>query len=102
MLPAFIIGIVVGLTLGAVLVDVCVVQPMQRENRDLVRENVKALALIKDWREFHDHKQRHRGTPYMPSTVERAKVRSLLADIAARAEADTLDHSMSAELRVVR
>jgi hypothetical protein len=106
MIAALILGFVLGATFAAVLVDVWFVQPMQRENRDLARSNRRALTgaedwkrLAQDWRRHHDA---HAGTPYLPSTVERAKVKALIEEIKARAEADPDDHSKAAELRIVQ
>ena len=101
MVYALTVGIVLGMTIGAVLVDVLFVQPMQRENRELARACRRFETNAKDWQRLcQSWREYHSGTPYMPSTVERAKVAALISDIAA--QADTLDHSKAAELRVVR
>ena len=93
---ALTIGIIVGITLGAVLIDLWFVQPLARDNHQLHR-HVKRVQVNSDmWREMAEH----RGTPYLNETVERAKVEKLLRDITASLE-DTHDHSKAAELRVV-
>lgn len=86
MMAALIIGILVGLTMGALLVDVLFVQPLCRDNKDLIRAARRWQRNAENWESLAS--VRHPGTPYIRTGFD-----ALLED--------TFDHSKGAELRVV-
>lgn len=82
MLPALVIGMLVGVALGAVLVDVLFVQPLNRDYNALLRTTRRWQRNAENWEALAS--VRHPGTPYI------------------RSYQDNWDHSKAAELRVVR
>lgn len=103
------IGITLGVCLGATLWEVIFCDPLRRQNDELRLQMVrKDLRRAADRFGYIDYRLQHKGTPYLSreesDRIKREWARPIRKhDTTAemRTIRDNLDHSKTAELRVV-